>query len=185
MGGLTTPALTILGATAPGGALIDRAVGINNDRRKAEDLLGISSSRRKKQERKILDAEQAAEDADLAARQAADLEELRTRNARSDERIRLESESAERDRSRTLRRETGSLRAELGSQGISSADGSGEAVLLGREKAAEEERQEAARLDALKRAGLSDEEAALKRRNLLDLTRQQERHRLERLSRGL
>ncbi|MFV3129719.1 hypothetical protein [Niveispirillum sp. KHB5.9] len=185
MGGITTPALTLLSASAPGASLIGGLAGINRDRRRAEDLLGITSSRRKKREREVLDAEQAADSADLAARQTADLDDLRQRNARTADRIQAEGEITDRNRRRALRNETGSIRAQLGAQGIGSADGSGEAVLLGRERAAEQDRQDAARLDALKLAGLSDEEAALKRRNLLDLTRQQERQRLERLARGL
>lgn len=185
MGGLTTPALTLLTTGAPVQTLIGRATGLRNERRQAEDLLGITKSRRRKQERAILDAEQAAESADLAVRQETGLTDLQTRNAGSAERIRVETEIAERNRRRSLRQEAGSIRARLGAQGIGSADGSGEAALLGRERAAAEEREDDARLDALKLAGLSEDEAALKRRNLLDLTRQQERQRLERLARGL
>ncbi|KPF84566.1 hypothetical protein IP70_14690 [alpha proteobacterium AAP38] len=185
MGGITTPALMVLGHSGVGNSLIssaDRLVGTTNT---AKDLLGITKSRRRKSERRVLEAEEAADNADLAARQAADLDDLQQRNARTAARIQAQSEIDERRRRRDLRQETGSLRASLGAQGISSADGSGEAVILGRERAAAEARDDAARLDALKLAGLSEEETALKRRNLLDLTRQQERQRLERLARGL
>ncbi|MFY8091886.1 MAG: hypothetical protein ACOVN0_00240 [Niveispirillum sp.] len=185
MGGITTPALMVLSHSAPGSSYIKAATGLVNTTNQAKNLLGITKSKRKKQERALLDAEQAAEDADLSARQAADLDDLHRRNAGSAARIQAESEIAEARRSRSLRQETGSLRAQLGAQGISSADGSGEAVILGRERAAAEQRQDAARLDALKLSALSEEEEALQRRNLLDLTRQQERQRLERLARGL
>lgn len=184
MGGITTPALAILGATAPGSGLINRAVGISRTAAQADDLLGISKSRRKKRERELLSAEQAAESADLTARQADDLETLRRRNQGEAARIQAESRTAERRRQRTLRQEAGRTRAQLGAQGIGAADGSGEAILLGQATEAEEERRDAARLDALRLAALSDEETALQRRNLLDLTRQQERQRLERLTRG-
>jgi hypothetical protein len=185
MGGLTTPALMVLSSSGVGDSLIksaDRLVGTTST---AKDLLGITKSKRRKQERRLLEAEQAADSADLTARQAADLDELQQRNALAAERIQAESEIDERRRRRDLRQETGSLRAALGAQGIGSADGSGEAVILGRERATAEARDDAARLDALKRAGLTEEETALNRRNLLDLTRQQERQRLERLARGL
>lgn len=185
MGGITTPALMVLGHSGVGNSLIssaDRLVGTTNT---AKDLLGITKSRRRKSERRLLEAEEAADNADLAARQAADLEDLQQRNARTAARIQAESEISDRRRRRDLRQETGSLRAALGAQGISSADGSGEALILGRDRAAAEARDDAARLDTLKLAGLADEETALRRRNLLDLTRQQERQRLERLARGL
>lgn len=185
MGGITTPALMVLGHSGVGNSLIssaDRLVGTTNT---AKDLLGITKSKRRKSERRVLEAEEAADNADLAARQAADLDDLQQRNARTATRIQAESEISDRRRRRDLRQETGSLRAALGAQGISSADGSGEALILGRDRAAAEAGDDATRLDTLKLAGLADEETALKRRNLLDLTRQQERQRLERLARGL
>ncbi|OYQ36990.1 hypothetical protein CHU95_03115 [Niveispirillum lacus] len=185
MGGITTPALMVLSHSAPGSSYIKAATGLVNTTRQAKDLLGITKSRRKKQERRLLEAEQAADSADLTARQAADLDDLQRRNASSAARIQAESERVQVRSRRALRQETGSLRAALGAQGISTADGSGEAVILGRERAAAEEQENAIRLDALKLAALSDDEEALKRRNLLDLTRQQERQRLERLARGL
>lgn len=185
MGGITTPALMVLSNTGVAGDVMDAASTYIGNTRRAKDLLGITKSKRKKQERRLLDAEQAADSADLSARQAADLEELQQRNARSAERIQAESDIADRRRRQDLRQETGSLRAALGAQGINSADGSGEAVILGRERRAAEARDDAARLDALKLADLAEEEMVLKRRNLLDLTRQQERQRLERMARGL
>lgn len=185
MGGITTPALMVLSHSGVGNSLIssaDRLVGTTNT---AKDLLGITKSKRRKKERRLLEAEQAADSADLAARQTADIEDLQQRNTLAAQRIQAESEIDDRRRRRDLRQETGSLRAALGAQGIGSADGSGEALILGRERVAAEARDDAARLDALKLAGLSEEETALKRCNLLDLTRQQERQRLERLARGL
>jgi hypothetical protein len=127
MGGLTTPALTVLTTGGPVQSLISRATGLRNERRQAEDLLGLTKSRQKKKERRILDAEQAAEDADLAARQATDLEDLRNRNTLTTDRIKAEADIADRRSRQALRQETGRLRATLGAQGIGSADGSGEA----------------------------------------------------------
>lgn len=175
MGGITTPVLATLGAVNK----VERAV------KGTKSLLGGGGSKARRRERAQLAAEQAAETADLTARQEADRTDLQQRNAREAARIQAESEIAEARRKRLARQETGSLRAQLGAQGISSADGSGEALILGRLNAAEEERKGAARLDALKRAALSDEEEALSRRNLLDLTKQQEKQRLERLARGV
>ncbi len=174
MGGITTPVLATLGAVNK----VERAV------KGTKSLLGGGSKARRR-EREQLEAEQAAETADLTARQEADRADLQRENAREAERIQAESDIAEAKRKRSVRQETGSLRAQLGAQGISSGDGSGEALILGRLNAAEEERQGAARLDALKRAALSDEEEALNRRNLLELTRAQEKQRLERLARGV
>lgn len=174
MGGITTPVLATLGAVNK----VERAV------KGTKSLLGGGSKARRR-EREQLEAEQAAETADLTARQETDRADLQRENAREAERIQAESDIAEAKRKRSVRQETGSIRAQLGAQGISSGDGSGEALILGRLNAAEEERQGAARLDALKRAALSDEEEALNRRNLLELTRAQEKQRLERLARGV
>lgn len=185
MGGITTPVLTVLGQTVPGAGLIRTAGRVVNTVNQAENLLGVTSSRRKKRARQLLDAQQAADNADLTARQAADLADLQQRNTQTAARIQAESDIADRNRRRTLRQQTGSLRAALNAQGVSTADGSGEAVLLGRENAAAQDRADAARLDAIRLAGLSNDVTALQQRNLLDLTRQQERQRLDRLARGL
>lgn len=175
MGGITTPVLATLGAVNK----------VETTIKGTKDLLHIGRSKAKRRERAQLDAEQAAETADLTARQEADQAALHQQNTNQAARIQAESDIAEAKRKRSVRQETGSLRAQLGAQGISSGDGSGEALILGRLNAAEEERKGAARLDALKRAALSDDEEALNRRNLLDLTRQQEKQRLERLARGV
>lgn len=174
MGGITTPVLATLGTVNSVGRTVERT----------GDLLGIGKSGRRRRERTQLQAEQAAETADLTARQAAEAEALARRNALAAGRIRIEAGADGRRRSRTLRQETGRTRAALGAQGIGTADGSGEAIILGRERAAAAEDKDADRLDALRLAALAEEEEVQSRRNLLDLTRQQERQRLERLARG-
>lgn len=173
MAGITTPVLATLAAVNTGRRAVDQ-IG---------DLVGGSSS--KKRERALLTAEQQADGADLAARDAAEIEALRKRNVNEAARIQTQGQADERRRQRALRLAVGRTRAQLGAQGVGTGDGSGEAILLGQIRQAEEEQADSARLDALRLAALGDEEEAARRRNLLDLTRQQERQRLERLARGM
>lgn len=112
--------------------------------------------------------ESQAGDADAGNRQA----ELAAR-AQEDERRRKDA----------LRRAMGRTRAGLGAQGVTSADGSGEAILLGMVGETELEQQEALRVDTLKRQAIQQEVENRRRRNLLEQAQLAERQRLEFMSR--
>ena len=94
--------------------------------------------------------------------------------ARDQEAIAREREQSERERRNALRRAVASQRARLGAQGVSSADGSGEALLLGlvQESALDASEAEQERRAALK--AIEEDLSARRSVNLLD----QKRHRL-------
>jgi len=178
MAGFSTPVLNTLGivnSVRDTASAVDRTLGISRNRRRRVE---------EREARTLLDTVQGADLDDLRARQAEDLTTRRTALNTQAARIRAEGDAADRTRTRALRRAVGRVRAQLGGQGISTSDGSGEAILLGLVREAEEDAADARRLDTLRLKALEEEDAALQRRNLLDLTRLQERQRLERLARG-
>lgn len=81
----------------------------------------------------------------------------------------LQTAEQERKRQQDLRRATAARKAAFGSQGISTADGSGQAVLLGLFQNSDEERKYRERLDALRRDALAQDVENKRRRNLLSL----------------
>ena len=81
----------------------------------------------------------------------------------------LQSEENDRQRQRDLKRATAAWKAAFGSQGISTTDGSGQAVLLGLLQESDEDRKYRDRLDALRRESLAQDTDSKRRRNLLSL----------------
>jgi len=73
------------------------------------------------------------------------------------------------DRRDALRRAMAKQQAAFGGQGISTTDGSGEAVLLGLLQQNDEDKAYAEKLDKLKREALAQDAANKQRRNLLTL----------------
>lgn len=173
MAGITTPVLATLGA-------IDTA---RNTLGRVRDLAGIESGSQRRQ-RELLTERQRVELDSLRDRQDEEAATLRTSLQNQANQIATNADAEEKRRQRALRRAVGRTRAQLGAQGISTADGSGEAILLGQIREAEDEAAAAERLDTLRIQALSDREQAEYRRNLLELSQTQERQRLERLARG-
>ncbi|ACJ00477.1 hypothetical protein [Rhodospirillum centenum] len=175
MAGLTTPVLATLGTvrTVKSAA---RTLGLDG----GDD----DGDERRRREDDLLDYRQAVELSQLRAAQDLEAETRRTDAERRARQIAVEAQAAETRRQRSLRRAVGRQRAKLGGQGISAADGSGEAILLGLVREAAEEDATARSLDALRLKALDDEARAAYRRNLLDLSELTERQRLQRLARG-
>ncbi|MGQ9366633.1 hypothetical protein [Azospirillum sp. ST 5-10] len=130
----------------------------------------------------------------LSQSQTQAYEQLRARqtgdqaSAVTDARNRLttlteQAQADERRRRDALRRAMGRSRAALGAGGVSAADGSGEAILLGLVADSDAERGEARRLDTLKRQAIQQEVDNTRRRNLLEQAQLAERQRLDFLSR--
>lgn len=96
----------------------------------------------------------------------------------------LSQQSGEDERRRrdALRRAMGRTRADLGGQGVSAADGSGEAILLGLVGDTEAESGAAARVDQLKRQAVQQELDNARRRNLLEQAQLAQRQRLDFMS---
>ncbi len=117
-------------------------------------------------------------EADAAARSDA----LLTDQTQERAKIAADRQSAERKRRNALRRAVARENAGAAARGIPPASGSAEAILLGLATDSDAESAEASRLDRLRLAAMADEHAALRRRNLLELTELTERHRIERMT---
>lgn len=92
------------------------------------------------------------------------------------------ADAEEKRRVDALRRTVAKTRASLGSRGVSAADGSGEAILLGLVKDTAGERQDAQTAEQLKRQAIQQNLDAIRRRNLLDQAQLADRQRLEFMS---
>jgi len=99
--------------------------------------------------------------------------------------VAIAQQSAEDERRRrdALRRAMGRTRADLGGQGVSAADGSGEAILLGLVGDTEAESGAAAQADRLKRQAIQQELDNARRRNLLEQAQLAQKQRLDFMSR--
>lgn len=182
MAGFATPVLTALNTVNT----VRRTVGTVRDIFGPDPNRAVERQRERarERERQLTDYRHA-----LETRQLRDAQDQEAADRRQDlegraERLALDGAEAERRRRVALRRAVARQRAQLGAQGISTSDGSGEAILLGLVDEAEEDRRQAKRLDRLKLAELEAEERSAYRRNLLDLARLADRHRLERLAKG-
>jgi len=92
------------------------------------------------------------------------------------------AQSAERERRSALKRAIARNRAKFGAQGISTQDGSSEAILLGQFSESDSERKERETLDNLRLAAIDNKLKAVKARNTLALTQAKEKDRLSTLS---
>ena len=93
------------------------------------------------------------------------------------------AEADERRRVDALRRAMGRTRAGLGGRGVSSVDGSGEAILLGLVGETVSERRDAQALDQIRLQTIQQELDDRRRLNLLEQAQLAERQRLEFMSR--
>lgn len=119
--------------------------------------------------------EQGKEKSDLSLRN------LQESNALEKQKIKLSAEVAEKERRLALRRAMAKQRAQYGASGISSGDGSAQAVLLGLFDESEEEARQREALDALRAAEFDQNYAQQKRVNTLQLTQFKERNRLNKV----
>jgi hypothetical protein len=175
MAGITTPALAALSAYSA----IKRTGGV------VDDILGGGKrTRALRRAEAVLDQRQASQRVELEARQDDAAAVAARQREEATTRLSIEADLANRRRTRALRRAVGRLRAQLGAQGISTADGSGEAILLGQIRETEEEAEAARQLDRLRLRTLEAEAEEMNRSNLLERARLLERQRLERIGLG-
>ena len=118
----------------------------------------------------------------LRAKQTTDMavQEAGARNQLAQ--ITASADAAERRRVDALRRTMARSRAVMGASGVSAADGSGEAILLGAVNSSATERQNADQLDQIKRQAIQQELDNARRRNLLEQAQLADRQRLEFMS---
>lgn len=180
MAGITTPALSALSAvTTPVQTVLS---GVNTVKGTIDQVRDLTGANDRQAERQLAERQQSALNS-LRARQDADSVALRANVQNQADQIATNAASEERKRQQALRRAVGRTRAQLGSQGISTADGSGEAILLGQMQEAAEEKADTDRLNTLRIKALEQQQQSEYQRNLLELSELQERQRLERLAR--
>lgn len=117
------------------------------------------------------------------ANQAADMADRQAGAQTQLAQIAASAATEERRRVDALRRTMARTRAALGASGVSAADGSGEAILLGAVNDSAMERQDADRIDQIKRQAIQQELDNARRRNLLEQAQLADRQRLEFMSR--
>lgn len=153
MGGLTSLAASAMQALSAANALIGVVDRYQDSGRRDYDFAKAQS--------------------DLALRNS------REQAALQKEQLRLSAEQSETNRRAALRRAMARQRAQFGASGISSGNGSAQAVLLGMFDESEEELQQRQALDSLKSAAINQGVSQQQRINTLQLTQLKERDRLK------
>lgn len=130
------------------------------------------------------------QDQELAVQQLQQQQNLQHQDAQEraaleQRRIELETQIAEENRRKALKRAVARQRASFGSQGVSSSGGSSQAVLLGLLSESDEERAQREKLDTLRNAAINQELGQQVRLNTLQRTQLQERNNLDNLSYGV
>lgn len=133
---------------------------------------------------------QSQQDQELALQQLQQQQNLQQRNAQERaalerQKIALDTQIAEENRRKALKRAVARQRASFGSQGVSSSGGSSQAVLLGLLSESDEERAQRERLDTLRNAAINQDLGQQVRLNTLQRTQLQERNNLDNLSYGV
>ena len=95
--------------------------------------------------------------------------------------IQANTQAAARDRQNALRRAVARQRAQFGGQGISTDNGSGQAILLGLFNESEQDAADRARLDQLKTTALDQNIDQTKRLNVLQASQLAEKENIGRL----
>ncbi len=91
------------------------------------------------------------------------------------------SDQAEIERQKALRRAVSRQKAQFGAQGVSGADGSAEAVLLGLFEESDEEKKQREKLDQMRSRALDARAGNNSRLDLLEQSRLSERNRIDRI----
>ncbi|WP_448192708.1 hypothetical protein [Azospirillum sp. sgz301742] len=150
--------------------------------RQKDEAAAAQQAAQRRSDMAWLGQSQSLDAAQLIARQNADAQaagaDAQTRLAA----IAQQSATDEQRRRDALRRSVGRTRADLGGQGVSSADGSGEAILLGLVGDSAQESSTAAQVDQLKRQAIQQELDNSRRRNLLEQAQLAQRQRMDFMS---
>lgn len=121
----------------------------------------------------------------LEARQKVEQRNAQEKANLQRQEILTQAQEKEANRVRELKRAVARQRAAFGGSGLSSADGSSQAVLLGLFEESEEEKAERERLDNLRLSAIDQNLAQAKRVNTLELAQQREKSRLKNSSSNL
>ena len=115
----------------------------------------------------------------LQARQDAEVREAQQKAVLDRAEIAAKAEEAEIQRRQALKRAVARQRVKYGASGVSSGDGSSEAVLLGLFDESEEEKQSRERIDNLRLQAIDQNLDKMRRVNTLERTQARERAKLK------
>ncbi len=158
MGTLTSGLTTLL-------PVLQTAAGLANG-------IGTIAKQEKDQERAL---------SQLQSRQAETLRQSQEDVNLQKKQIQINSDEAQKQRSKALKRAVARQRTLFGSQGISADGGSGQAILLGLFDENEDDRLQAERLDTLRTNALDQTINQKKRLNILQASQLAEKQRVGRL----
>lgn len=161
-----TPVLSLLGTV---GSAVSAGTAILGG---VQTLAGINDRQQEKEDRLALD--QLRRQQNLQQQQLAERAALERRN------IAVNTQEEEEKRQQALRRAVARQRASFGSQGVGSASGSSQAVLLGLFDESDEERTRREELDNLRLAALDQDASQTRALNVLQRTQLAERQKLAR-----
>ncbi|MCB1592224.1 MAG: transporter [Alphaproteobacteria bacterium] len=161
-----TPVISLLGTI---GSAVTAGTAVLGG---VQTIAGIGNSRQEKQDALALDQ--------LKRQQNLQQKQLEERAALERQQIALNTQQAEEQRKQALRRAVSRQRASFGSQGVGSASGSSQAVLLGLFDESDEERLRREELDALRSTALDQNISQSRALNVLQRTQLAERQRLAR-----
>lgn len=137
-----------------------------------------------KNQRAALLAQQNLALQQLQARQGLSAADAAAQAERDRQKLALETANSEAARRDALRRAVARQNAQFGAQGVSSTDGSGEALLLGMFEESDQERARRAQMDSLRAQAIDQNLEEGNRINVLQRTQLQERQNLERIMAG-
>lgn len=116
----------------------------------------------------------------LEQRQQQELSEAQSDAALDRETVQIQATQDEAERQAALRRAVARQRAAAGASGISTASGSGEAILLGLFEESDEEKDERERLDDLRLRAIDQDIENIQSQNLLETSQLRQKQELER-----
>lgn len=160
-----TPVLSLLGTI---GSVVSAGTAVLGG---VQTLAGVSNRQQEKEDRLALDQ--------LKRQQNLQQQQLEERTALERRQIALNARLTEEQRQSALRRAVARQRANFGSQGVGSASGSSEAVLLGLFDESDEERIRREELDALRVSALDQNVSQNRALNILQRTQLSERQKLQ------
>lgn len=151
-----TPVLSLLGTV---GSVVSAGTEILGG---VQTLAGVSNRQQEKEDRLALDQ--------LKRQQTLQQRQLEEKAALERQQIALNAKLTEEQRQTALRRAVARQRANFGAQGVGSATGSSQAVLLGLFDESDDERQRREELDALRVTALDQNVSQNRALNILQRT---------------
>lgn len=161
-----TPVLSLLGTV---GSVVSAGTAILGG---VQTLAGVSNRQQEKEDRLALDQ--------LKRQQTLQQRQLEEKAALERQQIALNAKLTEDQRQTALRRAVARQRANFGAQGVGSATGSSQAVLLGLFDESDDERQRREELDALRVTALDQNVSQNRALNILQRTQLSERQKIQR-----